>query len=79
MRASSSARGMKSRSKLWIAAHASATDVTGTIAPMRAITSSHNSCTTGNRCSRGNDSMPGCRASHGSMRIGRPTVTAARP
>ena len=49
MRSSSTARGMKSRSKLWIAAHASGTGVTGMSAPMRAITPSHSVCTRASR------------------------------
>ena len=49
MRSSSVARGMKSRSKLWIAAHASGTGVTGTSAPMRDITLSQSACTRASR------------------------------
>ena len=49
MRSSRTARGMKSRSRLWIAAHASGTGVTGISVPMRDITSSHSDCTRASR------------------------------
>ena len=53
MRSSSAPRGRKSRSRLWIAAQASGTGVTGINSPMRDMTESDNAWTRARRSALG--------------------------
>jgi hypothetical protein len=55
IRSSSVPRGRKSRSRLWIAAQASGTGVTGISSPMRDMTESHNAWTRARRSALGVD------------------------